>query len=342
MRKITLLIVALVIQHAVSAQVNCAFTASTLSGCPPLNVSFQDQSTGATSYYWEFDNSNTSTLTNPATTYNDAGIYNVLHIASNGSQSDTEYLQIRVFNPPSVNFFSPNPTGCNSPCHLVNFANQTIPGESAVQSGNYVWDFGHGLPDTGYNATHCYPLTGSFTVTLIARDDNGCQVSKTVANYVTIVPGPVSNASASPTQTCASSLSVNFSGTGSSPNGAVTYGWDFGNGTSTQQNPVHTFNCGVFNSVLSVTDAIGCVARDNVQIDVPCLSAGFTSASTNGCTGIPVQFTDTSNFASSWSWDFGDGGTSTLENPTHTYTSTGNYTVILTISYAGCTATETK
>ena len=120
---------------------------------------------------------------------------------------------------------------------------------------------------------------------------------------------------------------MNFTGTGTSPNGAVTYSWDFG---STQQNPSHLFTCGVFDPVLTVTDPLGCIGTDTVRIEVPCLDAAFTSTSTNGCTSIPMQFTDASNFASAWSWNFGDAGTSTLQNPTHTYSASGTYTVTLT------------
>ena len=98
-----------------NAQVNCAFTASVLSGCAPLSINFQDQSTGATTYQWQFDNGNSpSTLRNATTNYPLPGIYNVRHVAFNGAASDTAYLQIRVFNPPTVNFMSPNQQGCNT------------------------------------------------------------------------------------------------------------------------------------------------------------------------------------------------------------------------------------
>ena len=54
-----------------------------------------------------------------------------------------------------------------------------------------------------------------------------------------------------------------------------------------------------------------------------------------------MQFTDTSNFAAAWSWNFGDATTSNLQNPTHTYTTSGTYTVTLTVSYGPCTNTVT-
>jgi len=63
--------------------------------------------------------------------------------------------------------------------------------------------------------------------------------------------------------------------------------------------------------------------------------ANFTANRTSGITPLTIQFTDTSTGGpASWLWDFGDGNTSTDRNPTHTYTTPGNYTVNLTVSAA--------
>lgn len=70
--------------------------------------------------------------------------------------------------------------------------------------------------------------------------------------------------------------------------------------------------------------------------------ADFSADSTNGAVPFTVNFTDQSSNADSWSWDFGDGGTSNLQNPSHTYNSAGNYTVTLTATNANGNDTETK
>ena len=319
-----------------AAQVSASFTPSAQFGCPPLVVNFTDQSSGATSWHWEFDNGNVSNLQNPVEQFSNPGVYNVLEIVSNGITFDSSTMQIRVFQPPTDSFTSIGNVGCANPCHNVSFINLTIPGASPVTQ--YAWDFGDGsLAVSGVNVTHCYSQTGTFSVILVSRDSNGCQTSKTLPNYVVIARPPSATVSASPTQTCNTSLLVNFTGTGSSPNGPVTYAWYFGNGgTSAQKNPSETYQTGIYNPILVVTDSLGCQDTARTQVSVTDVHAAFSSSTTTACSGIAVQFTDNSNFANQWLWHFGDGTTSTLQNPTHTYTATGNYTVSLTVAYGPC------
>jgi gliding motility-associated-like protein len=251
-----------------------------------------------------------------------------------------------VFIPPTVNFTSPNPTGCIFPCHNVSLINLSTPGESSILE--YVWDFGDGtlpvsiLPPQS-NTTHCYNQTGSYDVTLVVRDSNTCQTSKAIADYVVIGTKPNATASATPTQSCISPQLVSFTGSGTSPNGGISYQWFFGNGgNSVQQNPSQVYFSGIYDPILVVSDAIGCQDTAKLHLEITKVDAGFTVASTNACKNIPIQFTDTSNFATTWFWDFGDGTTSNQQNPLHTYTANGTYTVKLTISFNGCVDTETK
>jgi gliding motility-associated-like protein len=97
-----------------------------------------------------------------------------------------------------------------------------------------------------------------------------------------------------------------------------------------------------------VTDSSGCTYADSVTVTV--LDAGVAGfvASPGGCTPWPVTFTDQSTASgsavvTSWLWDFGDGNTSTVQNPQHTYTTAGVYTVSLVITFSnGCSATLTQ
>lgn len=328
---------------AYSQTVGCNFTASALAGCPPLVVNFQDVSGGnPTSQFWDFDNGNTSTNSAVTATFANPGIYNVKHVVSNGSSTDSCFRQIRVFQPATVNFTSANNRGCIFPCHTVNLVNQTIPGESPVVQ--YVWDFGDGsLPSQTFNAQRCYNQTGTYNVTLVALDSNGCQTSLIRNNYVIIGNKPDATITASPTQACTSPTVVNFTANATSSNGAVTYNWQFGNGSSsTQQNPTQVYFNGIFNPFVVVQDTLGCQDTARTTVRITQLNAGFTVQNVNACSGVPIQFTDTSNFANSWSWNFGDGGTSTVQNPTHTYANNGTYDVTLNIGFNGCTDSETQ
>ena len=107
---------------------------------------------------------------------------------------------------------------------------------------------------------------------------------------------------------------------------------------STDQNPTHTYStAGMYTVNLTVSDANGTdsktatinVSEEPVSV-VPV--ANFSSNVTSGTAPLTVQFTDSSENATSWNWDFGDGMNSTDQNPMHTYSTAGNYTVNLTAS----------
>lgn len=117
--------------------------------------------------------------------------------------------------------------------------------------------------------------------------------------------------------------------------------WDFdGDGTvdSTAQNPSHTYDtAGTYTVSLTVRAADG---SDDTEtkvgyIRVGELLAGFTASPTSGIVPLAVEFTDQSvGEITSWAWDFGDGGTSTEQSPSHTYNTVGTYTVSLTVTAA--------
>ncbi|MBN2072152.1 MAG: PKD domain-containing protein [Candidatus Krumholzibacteriota bacterium] len=141
-------------------------------------------------------------------------------------------------------------------------------------------------------------------------------------------------------------LTVNF--TDQSTGAPTSWAWSFGDGgTSTAQNPNHTYNNdGSYTVTLTVTNSVGSDAETKSgYITVsPCVApvAAFTGSPTSGDAPLAVSFTDQSTGAASWSWTFGDGGTSTAQNPSHTYTSEGTYTVSLTVVNSCGSDGETK
>ena len=126
--------------------------------------------------------------------------------------------------------------------------------------------------------------------------------------------------------------------------------WNFGDGAvSTQQNPAHTYSSpGIYTVSLTVTDSQGISDTETktgfiaVGQTAP-IRAQFTSASRMGSDRTVVKFVDqSSGNINSWFWDFGDGATGTEQNPTHTYTVPGTYSVTLTVTGPGGSHTESE
>jgi len=140
-------------------------------------------------------------------------------------------------------------------------------------------------------------------------------------------------------------LEVQFTSTST---GATSYAWDFGDGnTSTDENPIHTYNePGLYTIKLTVTGPGGShtATEDNyITVNYPAPVASFTGTPTTGISPLQVAFTSTSTGTiTSYEWDFGDGTKSTAENPSHTYTKAGTYTVKLTATGPGGTSTKTR
>ncbi|MDD5023663.1 MAG: PKD domain-containing protein [Methanoregula sp.] len=136
-------------------------------------------------------------------------------------------------------------------------------------------------------------------------------------------------------------LVVQFTGT--SDLTATSWHWDFGDGTtSDEQNPLHTYTSAGSKSVnLTVTHSYGStsyVQTAYITVYAP-PSADFTSDVTSGKSPLTVQFTDASTgLPTSWLWDFGDGTTSTLQNPSHQYSTTGTDTVTYTVKLTATNA----
>src|SRR4029077_16894669 len=115
---------------------------------------------------------------------------------------------------------------------------------------------------------------------------------------------------------------------------------------STIQNPSHTYPTqGTFNVSLVITTSTGCTDTLLINNAIRVGSqptVDFSAAPIPVCASDPVQFTDLSTTADAWLWNFGDGSTSSAQNPSHTYLTTGVFNITLTASNNGCPATLTK
>jgi len=317
------------------------FSGTPTIGAPTLAVSFTDSSTNTpTAWSWTFGDSSTSTAQNPSHSYTAVGNYTVALTATNayGNNTNTKNNYITVGNKPVANF-SGTPT-IGAPALAVTFTDSSTYSPTA-----WAWTFGDSNTSTAQNPSHSYTSVGSYTVALTATNIYGNNTN-TKNNYITVGNPPVANFSGTPT-TGGAPLAVTF--TDSSTNTPTAWAWTFGDtNTSTLQNPSHSYSStGNYTVALTATNAYG--NNTNTKSNYITVTGGtppvanFSGTPTVGIFPLAVTFTDSStNTPTAWSWDFGDSTTSTAQNPSHTYTSAGNYTVTLTATNAGGSDGETK
>ena len=309
------------------------FHSNATSGTIPLSVQFLDSSTNSpTSWAWSFGDGGTSTEQSPVHTYTTAGTFTVTLTATNTGGSNTvtkagEIVVGSVSARPVASFISTVESG-NAPL-VVQFVDS-----STNTPTSWVWSFGDGNTSAAQNPSHTYVIEGTYTVTLTATNSGGSD-TETKAGYITVTfTKPAANFTANVTSGTAP-LAVQFNDT--SENSPTIWSWKFGDGgKSAEQNPVHVFkDPGTYAVSLTAENSAG---KDTVKktdyISVTAVSgpvASFTASTTSGKAPLTVRFNDTSsNNPTSWLWSFGDSGTSTEKNPTHTFTDMGTYTVSLT------------
>jgi gliding motility-associated-like protein len=312
------------------------FTANDSIDCEaPFTVNFQDLSTGGVSWRWDFGDGGTSTQQNPVHTYTANGQYTVKLVVTNASGCRDSLIKtqyIRIVRP-VVNMGGVPVEGC-IPYTFVPTANVT-----AIDGvASYLWDFGDGNTSTAQNPSHVYPNQGTYTVKLLVTTNDGCSDSSIVPFAVRVGSLPVADFTAAPLSQCVGQV-VQFTDL-SVP--ADRWLWDFGNlvGSSTAQNPQYSYpDTGVYTIRLTVWNN-GCSATVTKPSYVTALPPVARFGTTFNCNNKrQVVFVDQSVLPQSWAWDFGDGNTSTLPNPTHTYTNFGTYQVSLTVTNGSCSHT---
>ncbi|MBD3285141.1 PKD domain-containing protein [candidate division WOR-3 bacterium] len=328
------------------------FSGDPRSGTAALTVYFTDLSSGnPTEWEWDFGDSRTSTTQNPTHVYEADGSYTVSLTVRNSDGEDTEvkadYISVGASAPTAE--FSGAPTSGDAPL-TVNFTD-----ESTGEITDWSWEFGDGNTSTtpSPGPTHEYTDPGTYTVSLTVSNPYGSD-TRTRNDYINVgtAPQPPSaEFSASPTSGDAP-LVVNF--TDESTGNPDSWSWDFGDGgTSTDQDPSYTYNSGgTYTVSLTATNAQGSntetksnyITVNELNPPVAAFIADPSSGYVPFTHRMTVQFRDESTEdPEEWAWNFGDGGTSTEQNPTHTYTSAGSFEVTLTATNGdgSDTATDT-
>lgn len=263
-----------------------------------------------------------------------AGLYYVTITDPNGC-SATIVHNVAVNPLPTAQFSAPA-VCAGSP---MNFSNQSTLASGTFAS--YAWSFGDGNGSALQQPVNSYSQAGSYSVTLTVTSAAGCSAS--VSGPVTVYPNPQANISAS-TVCLGQANQFTDQSTVSSGN-LVGWNWSFGDNQSASTNaPTHTYNAaGSYTATVIVTTDHGCrdTASTNVRVhDLP--QAAFSTQ--NACAQTTVPFVNNSfsndGTITAYQWTMGDGNTSTLASPMHTYAGDGTFDVrlIVTTQY-GCTDT---
>ena len=331
------------------------FAPSVSSGCTPLPVSFSNTSTPGTSNQWYFGDSTTSTVVVPNHTYTNTGstVINVpvsLVVTSVNGCKDSTATDITLYPAANYSFTVSKDTGCSIFDEL--FTTDT----TSTILAHYSWSFGDSTSSNSNNPTHNYsttsPLGQTFTVTMTATSQYNCVNSQTSTIFV--YPRPTASFTLSNNIGCAP-LVTTFSNTSHGALSGIWYLGDSPTDTSNLVSPLtHTYqNAGVtaqnFSASLVIKGAHGCKdSTSQVIIANPTTIFSYQILPDSGCSPLPVNFVLTpTNFSPgsvSYIWHFGDGATSSLANPPHTYvnvsSTTANYTVSLTATNSnGCSNT---
>ena len=331
---------------------NAAPAAAFLAGCGGQNCSFADRSTdldgNLSGWQWNFGDGEGTSARDASHAYQAAGTYTVA-LTVRDSEGESSSIQKQVTVP-----------GPQFPLGLT-FTASTEPGKHIVTlswtraQGPSVYIYRNGLvllstPNDGkqkISKNETSPTSYIFKV---------CEAATTIcSNPVTAQFGGGStpdnslpNAAFTPTCTVAS---CRFADGSTDSDGTVTgWEWGFGDGSSSsERNPAHAYAAqGEYRVTLTVTDDRG--GRGSTAKDVAVEEPGNTPPTADltwDCTGLDCEFSDASSdhegSLALWQWDFGDGATADVQNPSHTFADGGTYTVALTVTDdEGSTASVSK
>jgi PKD repeat protein len=282
-----------------------------------------------TTYTWTLPNGSIVNGPGPHQwTIDQTGIQSIQLVASNAFGSQTSNQIIDVQAAPSVAFST------TSTAYTVQFT------QSATNFTSLTWQFGDGATSTDLNPTHIYAQNGSYQVQVTATGPCGSVTSiQTVIINVGSAPNATIQAS---TLNICSGQSIQFFAANAVA--GTTYTWAFSGGTNTPSGTqganvtAQFMQNGQFTVMLTATNAFG---TNTTQVNVQ-VQPGVTAQFAVGVNQNSISITNSSQNATTYLFDFGDGTTSTSNNPVHTYAQNGNYTVILTATGPCGTVTSTQ
>jgi gliding motility-associated-like protein len=297
-------------------------------------VAFHNTSTGdgSLSYTWAFGDGDSSTLLNPTHQYAAKGTYNISLVVSNtygcsSSLNKTAFINLANFSAD----FSTASALCTG--NTILFINKSTP----APTGTPIWSFGDGGSGIGFTYGHSFAAPGVYPVTVY---ENFGTCPDTVTKNVTVLSSPVIspfiiNKGAS----CSSPMTVNFTDTSA---GAVSWHWNFSSNpgdTSDLQAPQFTYlTNNLFSPTLTIANANGCTSTISETFNTAQPTATIHAdtvliPSAIYCADVQATFTALSaDTLATYLWSFGDGTTSTAQNPVHVFSTPGTYIINLSFT----------
>lgn len=298
-------------------------------------------------HQWSFGDGGAATTLNATRSYATSGTYLVKLVSTSSQGCKDSTTQQVVVNPMPASGYTINSSAQCLTDNSFGFTNT-----SSIASGSltqHSWNFGDGGTATTLNATRSYSTPGTYTVKLVSTSDNGCKDS--TSQQVIVNPMPSTSFTINNTGQCLSDNSFSFTNSSVITSGSLTqHSWDFGDGgTSTSLNATRTYIApGTYAVKLVSTSNNGCkdsITRQVMVHPMP-LSIFSANASFQCLTGNSFQFNNNSMISSGSlisNWNFGNGATSTLQSPTHSYAAVGSYTVkLVSTSNNGCKDSTTR
>jgi gliding motility-associated-like protein len=287
---------------------------------------------GGIAYHW---NNNVNTAINTVSPIRTTIYFVTVTDACEGKNSVTVFV-----NPP------PNIITSASPDSICIGGSSTL---SVTGGVSYLWSSNPVDSSLVGQQTLANPVvnpsvTTVYTVT--GTDNLTCTNTSSVMVY--IMPTPFAFFTINPNEICvAQNVNVLFTGTTGSDE---TFNWNFGDGIATgsgagpYQVNWSTTGVKIITLQISIKGCPSAMYSDSVSVE-PIVIADFNALDTSGCIPLTVFFHDSSKFENAhtiYLWNFGDGSTSTLQNPIHTYINAGTYSVIFSVSNdTNCTSSYT-
>lgn len=314
------------------------------AGCHPLSINPVDTSTPGVNHSWFIDGTLVSNLQNPTLTFRNNSntqdsVQTLTLIVTAGSGcSDTTSQTVTVYPKPLADFIVIPPAAC-APAAIIIGDSSDVKGPAT-----YTWTVNSSaviiIGGATSNPNFIFPdnqsgVDSTYQITLVIGSVDGCL--DTATNPVTIYSRPVAGFTVTDSFCGPASFGINNTSTGTGLNyswlisgaGSVTNGTT---GNPTFDVPVSNNDSVIYTITLAITDTNGCVDTFFEDFTLyPKPTANFTAASFDSCGPLTIQFNNLSTpnngletiASMSFNWDFGNGQTSTLQDPTATFTNTG-------------------